>query len=124
LGIGTLYVALARGHADAGLARLAVARAASLVLLVVYALARRESLRPASGTLPTFLLAGALDMSANVLYILATGRGLLAIVAVLTSLYPASTVFLAWAFLKERLSPSQWAGVALAACGVALIAGA
>jgi drug/metabolite transporter (DMT)-like permease len=122
LGIGMLYVCLAHGHADAGLARVAVARAASLLLLVVYALARREALRPASGTLPTILLAGALDMGANVLYVLATGRGLLAIVAVLTSLYPASTVFLAWAVLKERLTGSQWAGVALAACGVALIA--
>ncbi len=124
LGIGVLYVCLAHGHADAGLARLAVARVASLLLLVAYALGRRESLRPAPGTLGTILLAGALDMSANVLYVLATGRGLLAIVAVLTSLYPASTVFLAWAVLNERLSRSQWAGVALAACGVALIASA
>jgi drug/metabolite transporter (DMT)-like permease len=124
LGIGLLYVCLAHGHADAGLARIAVARAASLLLLVAYALARRESLRPPRGAVAVILLAGALDMGANVLYVLATGHGLLAIVAVLTSLYPASTVFLAWAILKERLTASQWAGVGLAACGVALIAGA
>jgi len=124
IGIGVLYVGLAHGHADAGLARIAAARVASLLLLVSYALARRESLRRAPGAVAVILLAGALDMSANVLYVLATGRGLLAIVAVLTSLYPASTVFLAWAVLKERLTGSQWAGVALAACGVVLIAGA
>ncbi len=122
LGIGLLYVCLAHGHADAGLARLAIARVASLALMVAYAGVRRESLRPASGALPMILLAGALDMGANVLYVLATGRGLLAIVAVLTSLYPASTVFLAFAFLRERLSGTQWAGVGLAACGVVLIA--
>jgi drug/metabolite transporter (DMT)-like permease len=122
LGIGGLYVALAHGHADAGLARLAVARAVSLGMLVLYALIRRESLRPASGGLPIILLAGALDMGANVLYVLAAGRGMLAIVAVLTSLYPASTVFLALALLKERLTKTQWAGVGLAVCGVVLIA--
>jgi drug/metabolite transporter (DMT)-like permease len=122
LGIGGLYVFLAHGHADAGLARLAVARCASLLLLIAYGRVRGESLRPAPGALPTILLAGALDMSANVLYVLATARGLLTIVAVLTSLYPASTVFLALVVLKERLTWSQWAGVALAAGGVALIA--
>jgi drug/metabolite transporter (DMT)-like permease len=29
---------------------------------------------------------------------------------------------LAWAFLRERLTPSQWIGVALAFAGVGLIA--
>jgi drug/metabolite transporter (DMT)-like permease len=61
-------------------------------------------------------------MSANVLYILAARSGLLAIAAVLTSLYPASTVLLARIFLRERLAPLQWVGVAVAACGVVLIA--
>lgn len=122
LGIGALYVCLAHGHGDAGLARVLIARCASLLLLIAYAFLRRERLRPARGALPMISLAGALDMSANVLYVLATGHGLLAIVAVLTSLYPAATVFLALVVLHERLSRSQWAGVALAVCGVVLIA--
>jgi len=54
--------------------------------------------------------------------VFATNSGMLAIVAVLTSLYPASTVFLARAFLGERLTAWQWLGVGLAACGVVLIA--
>lgn len=121
-GIGALFVLLGHGHADAGLARLAVTRATSVVLLVGYALVRRERLRPARGSFRVILLAGALDMAANVLYIAATRFGLLAIVAVLTSLYPASTVFLARVMLHERLTRSQWVGVGLAACGVACIA--
>ncbi len=121
-GIGLLYVMLARGHPDAGFTLLAIVRATSVTLLVGYALLRRESLRPAPGSLRLILLAGALDMSANVLYVTSTRYGLLAIVAVLTSLYPASTVFLARIILRETLTPIQWVGVAFAATGVALIA--
>jgi drug/metabolite transporter (DMT)-like permease len=122
LAIGALYVFLARGHGDAGFARLAVTRVVSVVVLGAYVLARRESLRPAPGSLRLILGAGALDMSANVLYVLAAHSGLLAVAAVLTSLYPASTVLLARIVLHERLTTSQWSGVAIAACGVLLIA--
>jgi drug/metabolite transporter (DMT)-like permease len=120
--IGALYIFLSRGHPDAGLARLAVTRVVSIVFLCAYAVARRESLRPAPNSLRLILGAGALDMGANVLYVLATRSGLLSIVAVLTSLYPASTVFLARLILHEKLGAAQWAGVALAAVAVVLIA--
>ncbi|MBD5632920.1 MAG: DMT family transporter, partial [Candidatus Eremiobacteraeota bacterium] len=120
--IGLLYVFLARGHADGGLALLATTRLTSLVMLTGYALIRRDSLRPAAGGLPTILFAGVLDMLANVLYVVASRHGLLPVVAVLTSLYPASTVALARFVLHERLEALQWWGVACATLGVALIA--
>lgn len=120
--IGALFVLLGHGHADAGLARLAIARATSVLLLLGYALARRASLRPVPGSFRLILVAGALDMAANVLFIASSRYGLLAIVSVLTSLYPASTVVLARIVLKERLTRTQWVGVGLAACGVAFIA--
>ena len=75
-----------------------------------------------TGTLPTLLAIGAVDMTANVLFVIAAQTGALAISAVLTSLYPASTVFLARAVLKERLQLSQKIGVGLALVGVGLIA--
>ena len=117
-----LYVFLAQGHRDAGLALLATTRVTSLTLLLVFALARRRSLRPAPGATGTILLAGGLDMIANVLYVYSTRHGLLALVAVLTSLYPASTVFLARWLLDERLTRTQWAGVGFAAVGILFIA--
>ena len=76
--------------------------------------------RPA---LPLVLLCGALDITANVLYVIAAHHGLLALVAVLTSLYPAATVALAAIVLRERLGRQQWIGVALALGGAAAIAG-
>ena len=121
LGIGMLYVFLARGHADSGLAILVPTRMTSICVLVAYAVLRRQSLRPSTRSLPSIAVAGALDMTANVLYVLATRHGLLSTVAVLTSLYPASTVLLARIVLNERLARIQWAGVACAAIGVLCI---
>jgi drug/metabolite transporter (DMT)-like permease len=65
--------------------------------------------------------AGILDMSANLLFLLAERRGLLTLVSAITALYPASTVLLARFVLHERLARSQVVGLFLAALGLALI---
>ena len=58
----------------------------------------------------------------TILFFLATHRGLLAVAAVITSLYPAVTIMLARVFLGERLTAIRLAGLILAAASVALIA--
>lgn len=58
--------------------------------------------------------AGGLDAVANGLFQLAAQQGELAVVAVIGSLYPATTLLIAHIFLKERMSAVQWTGVALA----------
>jgi drug/metabolite transporter (DMT)-like permease len=120
--LGGFYVFLAQAGAQAGLYPLLFARFASAAFLFVLALLLRRSFVPASGTLLLIVVAGAIDMTANCLYVLAVYAGYLSIAAVLTSLYPASTVFLARFVLGERLSTVQKAGVAIALAGVAMIA--
>jgi drug/metabolite transporter (DMT)-like permease len=58
----------------------------------------------------------------TILFFLATHRGLLAVAAVITSLYPAVTIVLARVVLGERLTAIRLAGLILAAASVALIA--
>ena len=92
-------------------------------VLITFILAKRRTglalVKPALGTIA---LAGLFDTFSNVLFLLATNLGDLSIVAVLSSLYPASTVVLARAVLDERMSRTQLGGLAAAITASALIA--
>lgn len=119
---GCFFVLLDRTSADAGLTPLVAARTASVVLVVVMALVGRRSLRVGRSALPVALASGLGDMTANALFLLATQQGAeLAIVGVLASLYPVSTVVLAQVVLRERLVLAQLAGMASAFAAVVLI---
>ena len=118
---GAFFIVLAQTRADAGLYPLLGARTASFVVFAFAGTLLRVSFRPARNAIGAIIAGGVCDMLANVLYVLAVHSGLLAIVAVLTALYPASTVALAAIFLRERLLALQWGGVILALTGVALI---
>jgi drug/metabolite transporter (DMT)-like permease len=61
-------------------------------------------------------------MAGTVCFYQATHAGLLAVTAVITSLYPAGTILLARVLLGERLTAVRLAGLCLAAASVALIA--
>jgi drug/metabolite transporter (DMT)-like permease len=121
-GFGGFFILLAMAPADAGLWPLVGARLSSVTAVVLAAAATRRSLRPHPGSLRIIVAAGVLDMAANVLFLLAQRQGLLSLVAVLVSLYPASTLLLARQVLGERLRGIQVTGVACALGAVALIA--
>jgi drug/metabolite transporter (DMT)-like permease len=82
----------------------------------------RASIRAPKGTGGGLVLLGFSNLGADLLYLLATRRGLLSLVAVITSFYPAATVALARIVLKERMVRQQSFGVAFAALSVTLIA--
>ncbi|HSP65016.1 MAG TPA: EamA family transporter [Candidatus Deferrimicrobium sp.] len=122
---GGFYVLFAQTGSSGGAWPLVGQRGASvfiLLALAVVAMARRTSVPPDGLALRLAVIAGATDFAANLAYVLATHRGLLALVAVISSLYPATTLLLARGLLKERVTRVQGAGLILAAVAVALIA--
>jgi len=120
LGLFVYFLGLGSQEGDA-LSTLVGARVGSLSLLVVLALALRAPLRVPRSSLLAVAGVGIADVTANALFALASTKGLLAIVAVLGSLYPVVTVLLAHVLLGERLTRTQQAGVAIALAGVAAV---
>ena len=116
---GLLFVALDRTDADSGMWPLVAARLASVPLLVGLVLVTGERVVRHRPSLLTAVTAGVFDMGANVLYLEAVRSGLLSVVSVIASLYPASTVALAAVVDKERIG--RWQAIGLAAAGVALV---
>lgn len=123
IAFGTLFVLLAEAGDDAGFWPLAAGRAVSIPVLALGTVVTRRSFAVASrSAFVTIVGAGVLDMAANAFFLLASRRGLLALVGVVSSLYPAATVLLARFVLHERLRPVQLGGLVMAATGVVLIA--
>jgi drug/metabolite transporter (DMT)-like permease len=121
LGLFVYFLGLGSREGDA-LSALFGARIGSLGFLLAAALTVRAPLRVPRRWLPAVAAVGLADASANVLFAFASGHGLLALVAVLGSLYPVVTVLLAHVLLGERLTATQKAGVAVALAGVCAIA--
>jgi len=131
IGFAVLFVGLQRGGRGGGLWPSAASQVVSaLPMLGLYAWKRASGERSALGAGSTAvvrlgpILGGVFAAVAVTLYYLATQRGLLTVVAVLTSLYPAVTVALARWLLAERIGRRQGAGLALAGISVALISAA
>ena len=95
----------------------------SLVLVFAYVLARPPAAPGFAGSDPAPVIAiGVLNVAALSLYAVSSTRGLVAVVAVLASLYPVVTVILAQIVYGERLRGVQLAGVAAAFAGVGCLA--
>jgi drug/metabolite transporter (DMT)-like permease len=121
IGFGLFFFCISRTSPASGLWPLAAARVSTITLVAVFAAAARRSLRPLRDGMPTVLLSGALDMGANIAFLLAARMGLLTITAVITSLYPGPTVILAMIVFRERLTVPRALGLVLALAGVAFI---
>jgi drug/metabolite transporter (DMT)-like permease len=122
LGFGGFLILIAQAGQSTVLWPLAVSKAASLTTMLMAAFSTRRAERVSTGLLPLILLAGILDVGGNAFFMLAAQLGRLDVAAVLSSLYPASTVLLAGVLLRERVSRTQAAGIAIALVAIPMIA--
>ena len=127
VGIGFFFAFVGLAPTDAGLWPVVFARSTSTFVLVSIAIIvalrnKTPMLPPDAVTRWQSIGAGVLDVGANAFYVLAVHLGMLSVVAVLGSLYPAATVFLARFVLAERLRPIQIFGMLTALVASALLA--
>jgi drug/metabolite transporter (DMT)-like permease len=117
---GLYFLTLHRATLNAFFWPLAAARLAGFVALGLYALIVRQPALPPREIWGLSIVNGILDIGGNAFYVLAAQTGRLDVAAVLSALYPASTVLLAWIFLKERITWLQAFGVLLAFVAIIL----
>ena len=119
---GALFIFFGQVGDDAGAWPVLPARAAGTAVMLGVIAARRDALVPAPGARPVVALAGITAAGGTALFVLAFQEGLLSVVSVLTSMYPAASVAWARVVFGERLTPVQWVGVVTALVAVGLIA--
>ena len=122
LGFGLFVIGLDAGSDESAEWAVVAARAVSVFLAVLAALVLWTSLRPSRGAWPLLVGVGIGDTLANVLVAVASTRGAVGIVAVLSATYPIVTVLLARVFLDERLTSPKRAGGVVAIAGAVLVA--
>lgn len=122
LGFGGFFVGMARAAATDFWWAVLASRSVAVVLLVGAVLVAGRGLGVRPRELAAVPLIGILDVGGGTLYTAATTTGLLSVVSVLGSLYPAVTVLMARAVLGERIRRPQQLGVVATLLGVGLIA--
>src|SRR3984957_19542384 len=122
LAFGILFIGLAQAGRNARPWPGAAEQTGALLITLAVAVKTREPLRIPLRAAGLPVLAGASGMAATLAYFYATHFSMLAIAAVLVSLYPGVTVLLARTLLHERFTPVQRAGLGLCALAITAIA--
>ncbi|MEV8228920.1 EamA family transporter [Streptomyces sp. NPDC079167] len=119
--IALQLIFLHQAPSDSGVGPLVIGRAVSSAVTLAAAAAMYRRLGPEKPAYAISAAAGVLDSVANLLFLLAARSGDLAVVAVITALYPAGTVLLARYVLAERIHRGQLIGLGTAAAAVTLL---
>lgn len=115
VGFGTMFIFLDATDASSApwpvaSARIFTSSMAVGLLLIMSRRRGRPVLPPDRSALGLIALVGLLDTGSNVTFLYASNAGQLAVVSVLASLYPVSTVILARLVLAERMTRYQAVG--------------
>ena len=121
-GFGMFLIGLNRAGSATDLWPAGVADLAGVITAVGVAAVARQLAPPPVGTRRLCLLTGLIAAMGTLSVFLAAHRGLLAVTAVIYSLYPAGTIILARVLSHERLTKAGMSGLCLAVASVSLIA--
>lgn len=121
LGFALLFIGLARAGTSSGAWPLVPGQLVAVATVVALGLTLAKPVHSWRAASAPAVVTGVLGGLATLLYLAATGRGDLSVVAVLTSLYPAITILLARLVLHERWARLQIAGLGVSAVAVVLI---
>jgi drug/metabolite transporter (DMT)-like permease len=122
IGFGFYFIFMHEASRDGGsIWHMVFSRTGGMLLITAYLFATRTSWKINLSAMPIISLNGILDLGGNFFFILAGQAGRLDIASVLSSLFPGSTVLLAWIILKERLNRNQWIGIASALIAIVLM---
>jgi drug/metabolite transporter (DMT)-like permease len=121
LAFGFFFLCLHQASTESVVYSLIAVRLVSISSLLGYALLTRQKFIPTRASLIPILLSGLLDTLGNGAYALAAQFGRVDVAAVLSSLYPGSTVLLAWILLKEQVTKTQLLGITAALAAIVLI---
>lgn len=120
-GFGTAMTFMSIGSESSALMTMVMMRATTFFITLTLVIRFRTVGSFTKSEIPILIFVGIADFSANLLLGVATNFGLVSLVMVLGSIYPIVTALMAYLFLHERLHKVQYAGIALAVAGVALI---
>lgn len=118
---GLYFIFMHQVTQEATLWPLVAARTGGCLVMLGYVLLRRIPLRIQAGAVPLVSLSGLLDVGGNLFYILSGQAGRMDVAAVISSLYPGGTVFLAWLILKEHINRIQALGILAALAAIVLM---
>ena len=121
VGFGLYFVLMHSATRQATFWPMVSSRLGGILIIAFYMTLTRTSWRLDKSATGMIVLNGLLDIGGNLFFVLAGQAGRLDVASVLSSLYPGSTVVLAWVFLRERLSRTQWMGIAAALVAIVLM---
>jgi drug/metabolite transporter (DMT)-like permease len=121
VGFGLFFIFLHQGSSSSIFWTLVATRIASISSLLIFSIITRQPWMPTRDSWLPIIMSSILDSAGNAFYALSARMGRMDVAAVLGSLYPGSTVLLAWFILKERVSPLQMVGIFIALVAIVLI---
>lgn len=121
LGFGAMVIAYAATSVESGLWSAVSGRMAAAVLTTTAVIVTRANPRIIRTARVPTVLAGVLASVGMAAFVTVSQTADLIVLGVALGLFPTVTVLLAALFIRERLLPTQWMGVGLAAVAVTLI---